>query len=67
MRIELTKQACRWLADLANKAKIEADFANKETPHALFELRRANMSDLEDKINKAIQRQTQREARNRAR
>lgn len=63
MRIELTKQECKWLADLANKAKTEANQANQETPHPLFELRRDNMADLETKINAAIQRQIQREGR----
>ena len=61
MRVELTKQEYKWLADLANKAKTEADLANKETPHPLFELQRDNMADLEAKINAAIQRQINRE------
>ena len=63
MKIEMTKQEYRWLADLANKAKIEADLANKETPHPLFELRRDNMANLETKINAGIERQIQRESR----
>ena len=61
MRVQLTKQECRWLADLANKAKIEADFANKETPNGILELRRDNMADLEAKLNTARQKQIQRE------
>jgi hypothetical protein len=61
MRVELTKQEYKWLADLANKAKIEADLANKETPHPLLELRRDNMADLDVKINAGIQRQINRE------
>ena len=61
MRVELTKQEYKWLADLANKAKIEATRANEETPHPLLELRRDNMADLEAKINAAIQRQINRE------
>ena len=61
MRVELTTQEYKWLADLANKAKIEADLANKETPHPLLELRRDNMADLEVKINAGIQRQINRE------
>jgi len=61
MKVELTKQQYKWLADLANKAKTDADLANKETPHPLFELRRDNMSDLEVKINAAIERQIDRE------
>jgi hypothetical protein len=61
--LELTKQECKWLADLANKEKVEAGHNNHETPHPLFELRRDNMADLEAKINAAIARQTQREGR----
>jgi len=64
MRADLTKQEYKWLADLANKAKIEADLANKDTPHPLLELRRDNMAALETKINDAIQKQIQREGRN---
>ena len=60
MRIQLTNQECKWLIDLANKAKAEAEFANKETPHPLFELRRDNMADLEAKLNAALQREIQR-------
>lgn len=63
MRLELTTQECRWLADLVNKAKIEAIRCNEDTPHPLFELRRDNMADLETKINAAIQRHTQRGSR----
>ena len=61
IKIDLTKQEYRWLADLANKAKVEADLANKETPHPLLELCRDNMADLEAKINAGIQRQIDRE------
>jgi hypothetical protein len=64
MRADLTKQEYKWLADLTNKAKIEADLANKDTPHPLLELRRDNMAALETKINDAIQKQIQREGRN---
>ena len=63
MRVELTKQEYKWLADLANKAKIEAAQANEQQPHPLFELRRDNMASLETKINDAIQRQINREGR----
>jgi hypothetical protein len=63
MRISLTKQECRWLADLAGKAKAEADMTNRETPHPLWELRRDNMADIENKINAAIQKEIQRERR----
>ena len=61
MKVELTKQEYIWLANLVNNAKIEADLANEETPHPVFELRRDNMADLEAKINAAIQRQINRE------
>jgi hypothetical protein len=58
MRIELTGQECRWLADLACKAKIKAALANKETPHPILNLRRENMADLECTLNTAIARGT---------
>jgi len=61
MKIELTKQEYKWLADLANKAKNEASLANDENPHPLYELRRDNMASLEAKINASIERQIQRE------
>jgi len=61
MRIELTKQECRWLADLVEKEKRKAAEAHAQTPHGLLELRRDNMADLERKLNTAIQRQLQRE------
>ena len=61
MRVDLTKQEYRWLADLAGKAKTEADLANQETPHPLYELRRDNMASLEAKISAAIGRQADRE------
>jgi hypothetical protein len=63
MKIELTKQECKWLVDLVKKAKAEADNANNETPHPLYELRRDNMADLETKINAAIQKQIAKEGR----
>jgi len=63
MRVELTKQEYKWLADLANKARIEATHTNEKTPHPLLELRRDNMASLEAKINAGIQRQIQREGR----
>ena len=65
MRLELSKGEVKWLADLANKAKIQAIHDNKETPHPLFELRRDNMADLENKLNAAIQKQIQRERKER--
>jgi len=61
MRVELNKQECRWLADLANKAKYEAIHCNEEMPNPIFELRRDNMADLEDKLNAAIKKQVQKE------
>ena len=63
MRLELTKQECKWLADLVRKEKTEVAHANEETPHPLYELRRDNMASLEAKIDKAISRQMQREGR----
>ena len=61
MRVELTRQECKWLADLANKAKIEAIHCNEEMPNRIFELRRDNMADLENKLNTAVQKQIQKE------
>lgn len=61
MRIELTKQECIWLADLAKKAKEQAGMANKETPCRLFQLRMDNMSDLENKLNAAVQKEIKKE------
>jgi len=63
MRVDLTRQEYKWLADLTNKAKTEAADANEKTPHPLFELRRDNMASLEAKINAGIDRQIQREGR----
>jgi len=64
MRVELTKQECRWLADLCKKAKHEAAQSLEEIPSRLFELRRDNMADLETKLNAAIQRNIQKNGRN---
>ena len=61
MRVELNKQECRWLADLACKAKSEASQCYEESRNAIFELRRDNMADLENKLNAAIQREIQKE------
>jgi hypothetical protein len=63
MRIELNKQECRWLSDLARKARMDASLANEETPNRLFELRRDNMADLEGRLNDAIQKEIQKEGR----
>jgi hypothetical protein len=64
MRIEMTKQECRWLADLAKKARSEAENAHKESPHPLLALRAGNMAALEGKLDTAIQRHIQREGSN---
>jgi predicted ATPase len=61
MRIEVTKQECRWLSDLAKKAKAEAENAHEATPHPLLALRAENMAALEAKLDKAMQRHIQRE------
>jgi hypothetical protein len=61
MRIQLTKTECRWLADLAGRAKTEADLIFQESQHPLAELRRDSMADLENKLNEAIKRELQRE------
>ena len=63
MRIGITKEECRWLMGLVEKAKLEAAEAHEQTPHGLLELRRDNMADLERKLNAAIQGQIQREQR----
>jgi hypothetical protein len=61
MRIQITRQECRWLSDLVCKAKIEASLANTDTPHPLLELRRDNMADLEAALNTAIEQDMERE------
>jgi hypothetical protein len=61
MRLDLTKQECRWLIDLVKKDKEENSALHKTTPHALFELRRDNMESLEYKLESAILRQIKRE------
>jgi len=65
MRIGITKEECRWLMGLVEKAKLEAAEAHEQTPHGLLELRRDNMADLERKLNTRLERQIQRENRNR--
>jgi len=65
MRIEITKEECRWLLDLVEKAKLEAIEAHGQTPHGLLELRRDNMASLENKLNAAISRKIQRDQCNR--
>ena len=56
MRLDLTITEWKWIADLVQKDRIESDLMNQTNPHPLFELRRDNMADLENKINNAIQR-----------
>ncbi|MDR1184015.1 MAG: hypothetical protein LBK67_04385, partial [Coriobacteriales bacterium] len=63
MRIQLNKQECRWLSDLAHKARMDASLANQEAPNRLFELRRDNMADLENKLKDAMQKEIQKERR----
>ena len=65
MRIEITKEECRWLLGLVEKARLEVEEAHEQTPHGLLELRRDNMADLECKLNTALERRIQREKRNR--
>ena len=65
MRIDITKEECRWLIDLVKKDKEENIRHNKTTPHPLFELRRDNMESLEYKMESAILRQTNREEQTR--
>lgn len=66
MKIQLTKQECLWLADLAKKEKERAATTNQEMPSQIFELRRDNMADLESKLNTADQKEIHKE-RNHAR
>lgn len=61
MRVQLTKQECLWLADLAKKAKVQADAAHQASPNRIFLLRRDNMADLETKLNAAVQKEIQKE------
>ena len=65
MRVELTKQECRWLADLVLKEKVKVNRDHEEYPHPALELRRDNMATLKCKLESAIERQTKRERRNR--
>ena len=61
MKIQLSKQECLWLADLAKKAKVQADMAHQERPSRLFLLRRDNMANLEARLNAAVQKEIQKE------
>ena len=61
MRVQLTKQECIWLAELAKKEKEQANANHETAPSRLFLLRRDNMADLETKLYAAIQREIQRE------
>jgi len=56
---KLTKQECKWLADLVSRAKEVATRENEATPHPLLELRRDNMASLEAKLNAAVERENQ--------
>jgi hypothetical protein len=61
MRLDLSKQECRWIADLVRMDKEESGRLHKATPHPLLELRRDSMESLEYKIESAIHRQIKRE------
>ena len=63
MRLEITKEECRWLINLVEKARAEAAHYHEETRHPFFELRRDNMATLRRKLESAIERQIQRERR----
>jgi len=65
MRIDITKEECRWLIDLVKKDKEENARQNKATPHPLFELRRDNMESLEYNLESAVLRQIKREEQTR--
>lgn len=61
MRVQLFKQECIWLADLARKEKERAEAANQESPNRIFLLRRDNMANLEGTLNSAVQKEIQKE------
>jgi len=63
MRVQLTKQECIWLAELAKKEKEQVATLNESCPNRLFLLRRDNMADLEGKLNAAVQRELERDGR----
>jgi len=65
MRVDLTKQECLWLSDLALMEKEKAVSANTQYPNAIFELRRDNMADLALKLSMAVQRQVKKEKESR--
>ena len=65
MRIDITKEECRWLIDLVKKDKKENARQNIATPHPLFELRRDNMESLEYNLESAVLRQMKREEQTR--
>ena len=61
MRLDISKQECRWIVDLIKRDKEENIKLNNDTPHPLYELRRDNMESLEYKLESAILRQINRE------
>ena len=61
MRIQLNKQECIWLADLAKKEKERAAAANQLMPSRIHMLRHDNMADLEAKLNTTLQKEIQKE------
>jgi len=63
MRVQLTKQECIWLAELAQKDQEQAASLHESCPNRLFLLRRDNMADLEGKLNAAVQRELERDGR----
>jgi len=63
MRVQLTKQECIWLRELARKDKEQAATLYESSPDRLFLLRRDNMADLEGKLNAAVQRELERDGR----
>ena len=65
MRVEITKEECKWLIGLVIKEKVAVALAHEEEPNRLFALRRDNMTDLQTKLHTAFQRQVEREQRNR--
>jgi len=65
MRIDITKEECRWLIDLVKKDKEENIRQNKTTPHPLYVLRSENMESLEYNLQSAVLRQMKREEQTR--
>jgi hypothetical protein len=57
MLLELSRQECRWLADLVKKDKLENAQHSLDTPHYSYMLRQNYMQELEDKLEQAFQSQ----------